>query len=70
MVKNGENMVKNGKKSWDTALLDILICPVSGGRLDYDSRGGEQRLISQKAGLAFPVRDGIAVLLKDEAQEI
>ena len=52
----------------DKALLDILICPVSGGRLQYD--GARAELISSAAGLAYPVRDGIPVLLADEARKL
>lgn len=52
----------------DKALLDILICPVSGAQLQYDGERGE--LISAAAGLAYPVRDGIPVLLADEARKL
>ncbi len=47
-------------------LLEILICPVSKGRLEYDRVNAE--LISPSAGLAFPVRDGIPLLLESEAR--
>ena len=50
----------------DPRLLAILICPVSKGPLTYDRAA--QELISQKAGLAFPVRDGIPIMLPEEAR--
>ncbi|MCA8836909.1 MAG: Trm112 family protein [Gammaproteobacteria bacterium] len=49
----------------DPELIAILRCPVSGGKLVLDEKNA--RLISPEAKLAYPVRDGIAVLLKDEA---
>ena len=52
----------------DPRLLAILVCPVSKGPLTYDRVA--QELISQKAGLAFPVRDGIPVMLPEEARLI
>ncbi len=50
----------------DPRLLAILICPVSKGPLTYDRAA--QELISEKAGLAFPVRDGIPIMLPEEAR--
>ena len=50
----------------DPRLLAILVCPVSKGPLSYDRVA--QELISRKAGLAFPVRDGIPVMLPEEAR--
>lgn len=50
----------------DPRLLAILVCPVSKGPLTYDR--AEQELISRKAGLAFPVRDGIPIMLPEEAR--
>jgi uncharacterized protein YbaR (Trm112 family) len=50
----------------DPHLLAILVCPVSKGSLVYDRAA--QELISQKAGLAFPVRDGIPIMLPEEAR--
>ena len=52
----------------DPKLLEILVCPLTKGPLDYDVTA--QELISKSAGLAFPVRDGIPVMLIDEAREI
>ena len=52
----------------DPKLLEILVCPVTKGPLDYDPAKGE--LISRQAGLAYPVRDGIPIMLPDEARQI
>jgi len=50
----------------DTRLLELLVCPVTKGPLDYDRE--KQELISRSARLAYPVRDGIPVLLENEAR--
>lgn len=52
----------------DAKLLDILVCPVTKGPLEYDKDA--QELISKQAGLAFPVRDGIPIMLPDEARRL
>lgn len=52
----------------DPRLLEILACPLTKTTLHYDEAAGE--LISKKAGLAFPVRDGIPIMLVEEAREI
>ncbi len=52
----------------DPRLLDILVCPLTKGPLEYDRAAGE--LISRKAGLAYPVRDGIPIMLPDEARRL
>ncbi|VAV90742.1 FIG002473: Protein YcaR in KDO2-Lipid A biosynthesis cluster [hydrothermal vent metagenome] len=52
----------------DPKLLEILACPLTKSNLRYDEKAGE--LISDKAGLAFPVRDGIPIMLIEEAREI
>jgi len=52
----------------DPALLELLVCPVSHGPLTYDEKAGE--LISKEAGLAFPVRDGIPIMLTEEARKL
>ena len=52
----------------DPRLLEILVCPVSKGPLEYDRAAGE--LISRSAGLAFPIRDGIPIMLPDEARTL
>ncbi len=50
----------------DPRLLAILVCPVTKGPLTYDRTA--QELISRKAGLAYPVRDGIPIMLPEEAR--
>ena len=52
----------------DPKLLEILVCPVTKSSLRYDRE--KQELISDKAGLAYPIRDGIPIMLADEAREI
>jgi uncharacterized protein len=52
----------------DPKLLEILVCPVTRGPLEYDAEAGE--LISRQAGLAFPIRDGIPIMLVDEARPL
>ena len=52
----------------DKRLLDILVCPVTKGPLHYDRNA--QELISVSAGLAYPVRDDIPVMLEDEARTL
>jgi hypothetical protein len=52
----------------DPRLLEILVCPVTRGPLEYDRDKGE--LISRSARLAYPVRDGAPVMLPEEAREL
>ncbi len=52
----------------DPKLLEILACPLTKTPLRYDEAAGE--LISDKAALAFPIRDGIPIMLIEEAREI
>ena len=52
----------------DPRLQEILVCPVTHGPLDYDRAAGD--LISRKAGLAYPVRDGVPVMLPEEARAL
>ena len=56
------------KRKVDPKLLEILVCPLTKGPLDYDPKTEE--LISEKAGLAFPIRDGIPIMLIDEARSL
>jgi len=55
-------------KPVDPKLLEILVCPVTKGPLTYDEEA--QELISEKARLAFPIRDGIPIMLADEARQL
>jgi len=52
----------------DPKLIEILVCPVTKGVLVYDRE--RQELISKSAGLAFPIRDGIPIMLPGEAREL
>ncbi|MBC7779378.1 MAG: Trm112 family protein [Proteobacteria bacterium] len=52
----------------DAKLLDILVCPATKAPLVYDR--SKQELLSQAAGLAYPIRDGIPIMLEDEARKL
>jgi uncharacterized protein YbaR (Trm112 family) len=52
----------------DAKLLDILVCPVTKGALIYDK--AKQELISVQAGLAYPIKDDIPVMLEEEARPL
>ena len=52
----------------DPKLLDILVCPMTKTRLEYDR--DKQELISRAARVAYPIRDGIPIMLADEAREL
>lgn len=52
----------------DTRLLELLVCPVTKGPLEYDRE--KQELISRSARLAYPVRDGMPVMLEIEARTL
>ena len=56
------------KRKVDPKLLEILVCPVTKGPLRYDAAAEE--LISDQAKLAFPIRDGIPIMLADEARPL
>ena len=57
-----------GSSAVDPKLLEILVCPVTKQPLRYDKDAGE--LISDAAGLAYPIRDGIPIMLVEEARPI
>ena len=57
-----------GERTVDPKLLEILVCPLTKGPLRYDA--GAQELISEQAGLAYPIRDGIPIMLVDEARDL
>ena len=52
----------------DPRLLEILVCPVTKGPLEYDRE--KQELVCRASGLAYPVRDGIPVMLESEARQL
>ncbi|GGA60514.1 UPF0434 protein bsr0601 [Nitratireductor aestuarii] len=64
-------MVDSGrvnKNPVDPKLLELLVCPVTKGTLEWDA--AKQELISRRARLAYPVRDGVPVMLPSEAREL
>ena len=61
-------MKKDNKDSFDTSLLEIIVCPVTKEKLSYDKKNNE--LLSSKANLAFPIKEGIPILLLEEARKI
>jgi len=52
----------------DPRLLEILVCPLTHGPLDYDRKA--QELVSKKARLAYPIRDGVPIMLPEEARKL
>ena len=52
----------------DPKLLELLVCPLTKARLRYDRE--RQELVSEQAGLAYPIRDGIPIMLVDEARPL
>jgi uncharacterized protein len=52
----------------DPRLLEVLVCPVTRSALTYDRETNE--LVSKAAGLAFPIRNGVPIMLRDEARDI
>ena len=61
-------MKKDTDNKLDPELLDVLVCPVTKSTLIYDKKSNE--LISNQAGLAYPIKNGIPIMLKKEAREI
>lgn len=55
-------------KTFDESLLEVLACPLTKSELVYDKQA--QELISQQAGLAFPIRDGLPILLVQDARTL
>jgi uncharacterized protein YbaR (Trm112 family) len=58
----------NTPRRIDPKLLEILVCPLTKTSLDYDAE--RQELISRAAGLAYPIRDGIPIMLPEEARKL
>ena len=61
-------MSEHAPNDIDPKLLEILVCPLTKGPLRYDRE--KQELVSEKAKLAYPVRDGIPIMLVDEARPL
>jgi uncharacterized protein YbaR (Trm112 family) len=53
---------------FDRRMLEALVCPLTQGGLSYDA--ARQELVSKAAGLAFPIRDGLPIMLSSEARQI
>ncbi|NCO86942.1 MAG: Trm112 family protein [Rhodobacterales bacterium] len=61
-------MTEAPQPAFDPRMLEALICPLTHGPLTYDAE--QQELVSRSAGLAFPIRGGIPVMLEDEARRL
>jgi uncharacterized protein len=59
---------ERSESSVDPKLLEILVCPLTKGPLEFDS--AKQELISRGAKLAYPIRDGIPIMLPEEARRL
>lgn len=66
--KSPPDEAENQARDVDPRLLEILVCPLTKGPLEYDRSASE--LISKQARLAFPIRDGIPIMLADEARTL
>ncbi|MDE0797657.1 MAG: Trm112 family protein [Alphaproteobacteria bacterium] len=60
--------MNDDKTGIDPKLLEILVCPLTKGKLTYDRDA--QELVSDQAQLAYPIRDGIPIMLVDEARQL
>ncbi len=63
-----DNMPAPSPRLTDPKLLELLVCPLTKGPLSYDA--ARQELVSRHARLAYPVRDGIAIMLPSEARTL
>jgi uncharacterized protein YbaR (Trm112 family) len=61
-------MAEAAPKDVDPRLLEVLVCPVTHGPLEYDRERGE--LVSRSANLAYPIRDGTPIMLPEEARRL
>ncbi len=68
MSDNPSTPPANISPAVDPKLLEILVCPVTKATLHYDRNA--QELVSEAAGLAYPIRDGIPIMLPDEARQL
>jgi uncharacterized protein YbaR (Trm112 family) len=68
MAKVGDSEPGAPARTVDPKLLEILVCPITKQRLEYDAE--RQELISRAARLAYPVRDGIPIMLAEEARAL
>ena len=65
-ASDGTSLDESNPRRIDPKLLEILVCPLTKGRLEYDAAA--QELISRSARLAYPIRDGIPIMLAEEAR--
>lgn len=65
---NDEEPTTGKQPGFDRHMLEALVCPVTHASLSYDA--AKQELVSKTAGLAFPIRAGIPIMLIDEARQI
>jgi len=63
-----QNTTDTKAAALDPKLLEILVCPVTRGTLEYDRDAGE--LISKEAKLAYPIREGVPIMLPEEARNL
>jgi hypothetical protein len=68
MTQDDNETGRAAEQRVDPKLLEILVCPLTKTSLDYDAQ--RQELISRAAGLAFPIRDGIPIMLPEEARKL
>lgn len=64
----GQGGREAGEPAFDRRMIEALVCPLTQNTLSYDAARSE--LVSRAAGLAFPVRDGIPIMLLSEAREL
>jgi uncharacterized protein YbaR (Trm112 family) len=67
-MTNPPDASPNASNEVDPRLLEVLVCPITHGPLEYDRERGE--LISRRAGLAYPIRDGAPIMLPEEARAL
>ena len=63
-----EDALKFHHDGIDTKLLEVLVCPMCRGTLRYDREA--QELVSEQAALAYPIRNGVPIMLPDEARKL
>lgn len=68
VIRSTRTIILSDTMEIDPKLLEILVCPLTKGPLVYDRE--KQELISKRAGVAYPIRDGIPVMLAEEAREL
>lgn len=66
-MSDGDRDKQDLEKLTDPKFLEFLVCPVTKNSLEYDAE--KQELLSREAGLAYPIRDGIPIMLVDEARK-